>query len=351
MKTIRVTIPSRASHCSQIITGFHLLSKKSDFHVEFEKLFQDKENEFYGDALVFAEYEGKRIVYDTFDGYNTCPKMYQLLRECDFYFKRSFSLPRNQLYFPQFWQKIYPLGFNYHVSFKNNPIDGEYESFAACVDTFARAILGRDRKSYYSTDVFEANAVPKLKMHPRIIFLTRLWNPDLSESGERLTPEKAEERKYINDMRILTIRLLKERYGDYFVGGLTDCELGRKLAPDLILDDHVTRRKNYLKLMHESDICIGSMGLHESIGWKTGEYVAAGKAIVNEQLHYDVPGKFEEGKHYLSFSTADECLAAVERLTESPESVQKMKIANMEYYANYLRPDAMIENTLKIVQK
>lgn len=35
--------------------------------------------------------------------------------------------------------------------------------------------------------------------------------------------------------------------------------------------------------MHDTDICIGSMGLHKSIGWKTGEHIAASKAIINEK--------------------------------------------------------------------
>jgi len=63
---------------------------------------------------------------------------------------------------------------------------------------------------------------------------------------------------------------------------------------------NLSNRRNYLEVMKQSDICISSMGLHQSIGWKTGEYIAASKAIINESFHYKVVGDFQIGKNYLS---------------------------------------------------
>ena len=174
--------------------------------------------------------------------------------------------------------------------------------------------------------------------------MTRLWNdqePDFSR-------EDNAERTYINQMRIDIIRSLREKYGEQFIGGLNDCELSRKWAPDLIMPAKYTERKRYLKLLHSCDICIGSMGLFESVGWKTGEYVAAAKAIVNERLHYTAPGDFQEGKNYLEFNTAQECLDAVERLVTDPQLRFEMQKANEEYYERFLRPDVLVSNTLEL---
>lgn len=102
-----------------------------------------------------------------------------------------------------------------------------------------------------------------------------------------------------------------------------------------------------MKLFHESDLCIGSMGLFESIGWKTAEYVAAAKGIVNERLHYGVPGDFAEGKNYLAFENAQQCLDAVEELVKNPEKLYAMKQANQEYYQNYMKPDVLVANSLR----
>ena len=91
------------------------------------------------------------------------------------------------------------------------------------------------------------------------------------------------------------------------------------------------------------------MGLHESIGWKTAEYVVAAKAVINERFHYEVSGNFEIGQNYLEFATADECISQVKYLIENPETVYLMKVKNQEYYQNYLRPSVLIKNTINIV--
>ena len=93
------------------------------------------------------------------------------------------------------------------------------------------------------------------------------------------------------------------------------------------------------------------MGLFESIGWKTGEYVAAAKAIVNERFHYTVTGDYREGEHYLPFETAEDCLAAVEQLVRDPEKLYAMKRVNEVYYRNYLRPDVLVKNSLEQIDR
>lgn len=333
MEKVKVWIPSRCEHSQQITTGFLMLKEKG-WDVEIMDV--SAENTlFSGTSFIQAEYKGKKIIYDVMDGYYA-PKVIQAgLNWADFYFKRSFSAEKNAVFFPEDQHKIFPLGFNYHMTYKN------------CPDTdpgwkiLIRKILGR----YYVPSVFEGHATaPKGK--PRIIFFTRLW--DVNEPG--LTEALQEERRIINKTRIDILRVMKQRYGDMFVGGLNDVPLSREMAPELIVSDRYTKRRNYIALLHTCDICIGSMGLHESIGWKTGEYVAAAKAIVNETFRYSVPGDFLPGKNYLKYDTAEECIAAVQTLVEDPQLLLAMKTANEEYYRKYLRPDAMIANTLKIVE-
>lgn len=103
-------------------------------------------------------------------------------------------------------------------------------------------------------------------------------------------------------MRIAIVRALGERYPRNFTGGVTDTPLARALCPELIVAEKYTDRARYLRLMRRSDICIGSTGLWDSIGWKTGEYVAAARAVVNERFVYEVPGGFREGVNYLGYA-------------------------------------------------
>lgn len=340
METIRFTIPSKVYHVAQIATGFYML-KKQGVPVEIIDKTNDRENPFYNLPVAYAEYRGKKIVYDLWDGYQNPEDMKKCLQWCDVYFKRSFSAEKNGVLFPEYARKMYPLGFNYHVTYPTSPVNEPK------LKSLMKPFLGKAPEPYFVPKVFEGTPQRKDNQDVKILFQAQLWDvrdPDMS-------PEMAEECDYINRTRIEIIRTLKQSYGDAFFGGLRDSALARELAPELIQPEKYTERRKYLKLVHSCDICIGSMGLHESIGWKTAEYIAAAKAIVNENFHYSVTGDFEEGKHYLAFATAQECIEAVRCLVESSEKRYEMQKANQEYYHRFLRPDVLVKHTLELVEK
>lgn len=336
MNTIRVTVFSRLPHHSQILTGFRLLQTQG-WNVNITDLVRNTNTPISDTALIRVDYMGKTIFYDLWDGYQCMDAMRLALAQADFYFKRSFSPEKNKLLFPDHCRKMFPLGFNYHVVAPGTP-------FAEPLwKASAKQLLGRIPDRYFTPDRFEGTAMPS-QAPAKILFLTRLWDP--REPG--LSEREQEEREQINHMRIALIRALAERYGQQFVGGLNDTPLSRKMAPELVVSHRLTDRKQYLRILHSCDICIASTGLHESIGWKTGEYVAAAKAIVTQPLCYHVPGDFREGTHYLSYCTAGECLNAVQVLLDDPVRLHAMKQANEAYYREFLRPDILVKNTLAI---
>lgn len=338
MDKIRLILPSDLHHVCQIVTGF-LRLKEAGADVEIVNASTDKNRPYHDLPVAFAEYRGKRIAYDLWDGYQDVPDMKRALAECDFYFKRSFCARRNQSLFPEYQHKIHPLGFNYHVTHRKNPINEPFWK------RYLKPLFGRAPDIYFTTEVFEGKA-QRIDRKPVILFLTRLWDDDPS-----LPDYVNAERQQINRMRIEIIRTLKERYGDAFVGGLNDLPVSRKLAPELIVSAEYTERRRYLQLLHSCDICIGTMGLHESIGWKTAEYVAAAKAVVNEHFHYEVTGDYREGEHYFAFGTAQECIEAVQKLVDSPELLYRMKRSNEAYYQAYLKPEVLVKNTLDTVDR
>ena len=338
MEKVTLYVESDVSHMGQIITGF-LMLKEQGWDVEIKNHVKGPKSFYHGMPMIRAEYRGKRIVYDMGDGYNVPEDVTACLADCDFYFKRSFSAEKNRELIQGYEGKMFPLGLYFRVTHPKSPINEPLWK------AIVKSLMGKASNRYFVPKVFAGTPEREGDRPLRILFLTQLWNDH--EPG--FSDEENAERTYINQMRIDIIRALRERYGDAFIGGLNDNALSRAWAPDLIMPAEYTERKRYLKLVHSCDICIGSMGLFESIGGKTGEYVAAAKAIVNERLHYTVTGDFAEGKHYLSFETVEECLAAVQRLVEDAELRFSMKQANAEYYRNYLRPDVLVKNTLEVV--
>ena len=338
MEVIDIKLYSKEPHISQILTGFCLLEGAGRIRYKIKEA--DTSAKVQG-AFVEAAYKGKKIVYDVSDGYQNTSAILELLKQCDFYFKRSFSQEKNKAFGKWASDKMFPLGLNYHVSCHAHPLDKPY--WKERIKQFLGIEYNMYSNTYFTARRFEEK--PKYKKERfKVLFATRLWEVDQS-----LAEQLNEERQYINKMRINIIRALKEMQGIEFIGGISDNSFSRRTAPDLIMPEKMTNRKGYIKLLHTADICIGTMGLHESIGWKTGEYVAAAKAIVNEAFHYQIPGEFHEGKNYLAFTNETECIEGVRRLIADPDRLYRMRLANREYYDKYLRPDCLIGNTLEIV--
>ena len=340
---IRIELFSRRHHLKQILTGFHLFGLKTGERI---KIIDRSKNTAVNTIACLVYYNGKKIVYDVQDGYQDFEAMKYLLSICDFYFKRNFSAEENEklrskIERKQDVDKMYPLGFNYTVTYQWSPLN-----YGTPWKEHIKRFLGyKDTpNAYFKPEVFEG--VPDYDgKDPTIFFQTRLW--DIPEDY----PEwKKEQWNWINNTRLSIIRTLKREFPNQFDGGLIDNGIDHKFAPELLLPKSVTQRETYIKRMKKSDICIGTTGLHMSIGGKTGEYVAAARAIVHEKFYYTVTGDFEEGKNYLEFTDADQCIANVYKLIDNPDLIYDMQKSNYEYYKKYLEPCQLIANTLEIIK-
>ena len=340
---IHIELYSRRHHLKQILTGFHLFGLKTGERI---KIVDCSKSTTVNTIACLVYYNGKKIVYDVQDGYQDFESMKYLLGICDFYFKRNFSAAENEKLRSRIEQKqdvdkMYPLGFNYTVTYQWSPLN-----YGTPWKEHLKRFLGYKNtpNAYFKPEVFEG--VPDYDgKDPTIFFQTRLW--DIPEEY----PEwKKEQWNWINNTRLSIIRTLKREFPNQFDGGLIDNGIDHKFAPELLLPKSVTQRETYIEHMKKSDICIGTTGLHMSIGGKTGEYVAAARAIVHEKFYYTVTGDFEEGKNYLEFTDADQCIEAVYKLIDNPDLIYNMQKNNYEYYKKYLEPCQLIINTLEIVE-
>lgn len=339
MLKIHLKIISDSEHTSEIITGLLMLEEQGLIELSISQCY-DQLFLYPHPHIVEICVLGKVIAFDLLDGYNwDLDKTEDYLDRVDFYFKRSCLHEKNKIISLANRVKIHPLGFNYHVTHKNSPIDVVNKSIKAYIASF----LGIKTSSYFTTSVFEAPANYK-KENLKILFIPRLWKID-----EQLSESLNREREYINQMRIQIVRDLKNIYPHNFVGGIQYSEFAENICSDLIMPRRYTKRSNYLNLMKSSDICIGSMGLHESISWKTAEYIAASRAIVNERFRYEIVGPFKEGVNYLSYNSVDQCIQHVSFLMEHPDVIYSMKKENERYYKEYLRPDKLVSNAIKSV--
>jgi hypothetical protein len=184
---------------------------------------------------------------------------------------------------------------------------------------------------------------PRQGSDQSINYFTRLWDP------ANVIDIYKEDCNNVNNMRIGCVRALRREFGERYNGGLQANPYTLRVARDLIVDEKLTAKANYLKLTRQAGICITTLGVVGSNGWRIGEFIAGAKAIVCEKLRYPVPGDFLPGKNYLEFTTPEECVAQVKILMDDPALRFHLMQNNSLYYHAYLRPDKLIWNTLHAV--
>ncbi len=342
--TCRLTLVSDSPHTHQIITGFIMLQREGLIDLEV-RIVPERAARLPTPHIVEATLNGTvTIAYDVLDGYNFppgAPPLADYLAETDFYFKRSYDAARHRDL--PFATRVHPLGLNYHVVVRD-PIFRRLggTSLAYTIRYMRRLLSGYYRM--YGVQEFED--VPRHATEATVLFIARTWDPegDRGESGSPAAPE-ARERSCINSRRAETIRLLRREFGSRFVGGFIPTAHAGSHYPDCILDAAITRKDNYMALVKESDICVATLGLHESNGWKLAEYVAASKAIVAERLRYAVPGDFSPGKNYAEYDHPGQCVERVGELMANEGKGYEMKANNYRYYHGFVRPNRLVLNT------
>ena len=170
MDRIDVMLPSHIHHICQIVTGF-LILKEQGMPVVIRDCSRDRNQKLHDLPVVTAQYGGKRIVYDLWDGYQNPEGMQLALENCDVYFKRSFSTEKNRELFPAFEEKLFPLGFNYHVTHPKNPANEPWWKH------LGKLAQGRTPDRYFRPEVFEGQASLNQES-VKILFLTRLWEEE-----------------------------------------------------------------------------------------------------------------------------------------------------------------------------
>lgn len=340
MLACRMLCKSNSSHLSQVFTGFALLrdAGKISFSQECgerHRLDVSKPQHLRDARNAHVVVLVNRDVKLYYDCHDSCEIDETAAREVDYYFKRSYAESEVTA---SLKGKVFPLGLNYPV-WPAEPDRFERQRRAAFKQGTANEALFRPTIE----NMFSA---PDETCAPGVLFVTRAWEP--FDNPER-ADEKIAERVRLNETRARCVELLRRELGEIFFGGFSHTDYAVRNFPHVLLPDkELYSKERYVEILRRHPICVATAGLHGSIGWKMGEYVAFSKAIVSERLGYRLPGDFEAGENYLEFDEPRQCLEGVRRLLSDAALRRGMMKRNHGYYLEYLKPDAMVERTLSI---
>ncbi|MFZ2432371.1 MAG: hypothetical protein WAW57_14630, partial [Lutibacter sp.] len=178
-----------------------------------------------------------------------------------------------------------------------------------------------------------------------LIYYTRLWNPD-----NHYDIEEKERRKLQNEFRIEACRIIKKNFNNVFIGLYPDF-FTYKVAPDILLDSKKTSKKEYFNRLNKCDIGIADDGLKDTPGWKIGEYLLFGKAVITTPLNISLEN-FQENINYEKLSTRSSYLELPDKIQNLLKDKKYLEVGhnNLKWSEEYLHPKNYIKRILSIVE-
>jgi hypothetical protein len=269
------------------------------------------------------------------------------LERCDAYFKRSFHAPDLRALAPLLRAKVRPYGLNFACRTWDSTL-------RVLATTLPRGLLRwtplafGDRsalraeldvwRQYVTTPLLEAfEHAPSEPVDTVVMFQTRVWG------AMDMGPDRLEE---VNRPRVALVRALRHAFGPRFRGGLVPTDLARSLYPDA-LSAEPSRRDAYVAFAKRALVGIYTRGLHHSLAFKLGEYLASSKCMVSEPLRNELPAPLRQGEHLLEYQSIEECVSACDRLLSDPTLASEMRWNNWRYYRRQTRPAERLRAVLK----
>lgn len=330
---MRLEIRHWCSHLNMLV--FSLLYHCEENNIEFD--FYINSTVAWNSAILY--FNNQEIYFD----YSDDSVFIENPEKFDCYFKRS-------LLINDFCSNVYPLNFQVNYSYKAFKLLSKF-GFKELLNKSNRVELFRavDYFGFFTNSSHNVKDIRKFPKEVRdnkgkVIFYTRLWNPE-----NNTDVYEKERRRIQNNFRIESCRIIKNNFENARVGLLPDV-LSSKLAPDLLLDKNKTSINGYFRVLRNSDIGIADDGLKDTPGWKIGEYLLHGKAVITTPLNI-VTENFEEHVNFEKLSTRssfEELPGKIDYLLKNKKYLD-MGCNNLEWSDEYLHPKNYIKRILSVI--
>lgn len=171
---------------------------------------------------------------------------------------------------------------------------------------------------------------------PNYIFsASTLWKHDNCLSGT-------------NPNRATFFRACKAKPAIKFEGGFYlpgNVHPQRELFKDIIMKTPVSQNE-YLKKTKQSAFVFNTPAVFNCHGWKLGEYLAMGKAIISTPLYYELPEPLVHGENIHFIQSTDEIAEAIDLLLNNRKYRSKLEKGASRYYEKYVKPYSAIERMI-----
>ena len=111
----------------------------------------------------------------------------------------------------------------------------------------------------------------------------------------------------------------------------------------LSMDDYIKKTKESILVFNTPSVC----GCH---GWKLGEYLCMGKAIISSPLLREMPGEgLTHGKNIHIVNSPEEIYDAVVKINSDAQYRKRLEDGARRYYEKWIAPEIVIQRLLEKV--
>jgi len=144
-----------------------------------------------------------------------------------------------------------------------------------------------------------------------------------------------------NHFRAMFIRACKKNSSIKFEGGLLiNRNSGNELNKyeDIVTNQYIKARE-YVERIHKSIVVFNTPALWGCHGWKLGEFMAMGKAIISTSFKNEMPIPLTHGKNIHFIDGDDNLELIIEHFVNNPSYRQVLEAGAKEYFDQYLAPE------------
>lgn len=260
------------------------------------------------------------------------------LNWCDVYGKVNFNSQaiKAEDLSPDDHAKIQAVGPNFGVKLWSKPVTGLQFLLNYARSGFSpgvsRAMFFASYKWEFGRAGIEAYA-PVKPDDGYVFFISTLWKNDQGSDA-------------LNRLRASFIRACKQLC-PRFEGGLFARE--KAVAPeyrDIVTHDYIHHSLFTDKTRH-SLVVFNTPAVWNCHGWKLGEFLAMGKAIISTPFQNEMPEPMTQGVNIHFVNTEEELQEAVRRITTDDAYRSKLEAGAAAYYRAHIQPAVVVEKLLQ----
>lgn len=327
-------------YASYYIHGLHEIAGRSNvmFSMKpFRSLPRKNGIEDFDQYFAFTVREGNKTIKVVIDFRDKAHLNLTALEWCDIYGKVNYNsaeIDRTALSQAD-RSRIVPVGTNFGIKLWNPFVSGYHflRNYLRCGFSpgvsFSRFLQG------YKWQMKRAGISdykPREAENNYVFFISTLWKND--KNNDECNRLRAQ---YIRSCRSMSL---------HFEGGLfTENINGQNGYSDIVTNQFI-HHTDFTEKIKKSMVVFNTPAVWGCHGWKLGEFLAMGKAIISSSFQNEMPGDLKHGKNIHFVENEQELNEAVKKITTDNAYRETLEKGAAAYYREYIEPSVIVSKLI-----